>query len=247
MFDTASLQQPPGSASGPRLRRPGGVPAGAGGGFTLLEVLIVLVLLGVLAAVVWPDFGQARRSQELDESVRRMTTLIQMCRARAMNDGRAYRITFRTDGTIRVTRQRDPLYAPEQFVKFREPWAQMTFLLEHVWVESLLPLPEGPPPIDVDDNMVEFEEFRQEPTPIEELDEAFDLDFQTDGTSGSARWILRDAGGRGVQMTLDGRLGRVDVKPVESLDAEGLERPEAVEEQEEIPYEDELEPLEERP
>ncbi len=213
----------------------------------MLEVLIVLVLLGVLAAIAWPDFSQARRSQELDESVRRLTTLIQMCRARAMNDGRAYRITFRTDGTLLVTRQRDPLYAPEQFVKFRESWAQLAFLLEHVWVEALLPLPEGPPPIDVDDNLIEFEEFQQDPTPIDQMDEEFHLDFETDGTSNSARWILRDAGGRGVQMTLDGRLGRVDVKSVDPEDPESLERPEPVAEEEEIPYEDELEPLEERP
>lgn len=216
--------------------------------FTLLEILIVIALLGILVAMVWPDFAQARKSEELDESVRRMKTLVQMCRARSMNEARRYRIELLQDGDVRVTRQRDPLYAPHQYVKFREQWVKMAFLLESVWVESVLPLPEGPPPIDVEDDLIEFDEFEEEPTPIEEFDHALAINFETDGTGSSARWILREAGGRGVQMTLDGRLGRVYVETVAREDPDGLDRPEPLDlDEDEIEFEEDLEVLEERP
>ena len=39
------------------------------------------------------------------------------------------------------------------------------------------------------------------------------------------RWVLRDAAGRGVLMTLDGRLGRVQVENVESVKAADNARP----------------------
>ncbi len=225
-------------------------PAAAGGrwrrAFTLLEVLIVIVLLGVVTALVLPDFGQAGRSSELAESIGRFETLVAMCRAKAMNEARVYRILFLPDGSVLVTRQRDPLYAPEQYVRFREQWATAPVMLEHVWVEALLPLPEGPPPIDVDDELIEFDEFVEEPVPIDQLDEPFVLYFLPDGAGNSARWIVRCQDGRGLQLTLDGRLGRLYVEPAEYVDPEGLERPSELEEELEIDFEEDLEPLEER-
>ncbi len=214
--------------------------------FTLLEVLMVVALLGLVAAIAWPDFWRARRSEELDESARRMKTLVQMCRAEAMNESRRYRLTFRLDGTIKVTRQHDPILAPHEYFKFRRPWANVPFLLEHVWVEALLALPEGPPPIDVEDELLEFDEFDNEPIAVTDLEREFELDFEPDGISDSLRWILRDDDGRGVEMTLDGRLGRVRIEPVERL-TDGAERPEPLEEDEDEEFEEEQPELEERP
>lgn len=215
--------------------------------FTLLELLIVIVLLATLAAFSWPELGRAREAEQLDESARRMKTLIQMCRARAMNESRRYRITFRLDGTLKVRRQRDPLYAPQEFHPFREPWAATSAVLERVWIEALLPLSEGPPPIDVEDELIEFEEFEEELIPITDLERELELNFEPDGTSGSVRWVLRDQDGRGLEMTLDGRLGRVVAEPVERLDSDAVERPEPLEEDQDEEYDEDLETLEQRP
>jgi type II secretory pathway pseudopilin PulG len=214
--------------------------------FTLFEVLLVIAILMMLAAFSWPLFSTAREAEELIESARRTRTLIQMCRARAMNESRRYRITFQLDGTLVVRRQRDPLYAPHEYYKFRESWATSPALLERVWVESLLPLPDGPPPIDVEDDLVEFEEFDEEFFAITDLDRDYELDFEPDGTSGSACWVLRAVDGRGIEMTLDGRLGRVTIEPVERLEADSVERPDPVDVDEDEQWEDELEVLEER-
>lgn len=215
--------------------------------FTLLEVLMVVALLAVVAAIAWPDFWQAKRSEELDESARRMKTLVQMCRAQAMNESRRYRVSFREDGSIKVTRQRDPILAPHEYFRFRDDWANLPFLLEHVWVDALLPLSEGPPPIELEDELIEFEEFDDEPTPITELEYAYELNFEPDGVSNSLRWILRDEDGHGLQLTLDGRLGRVQVEAVEKLMDEP-ERPEPLEEDDEDQeFEEDQPELEERP
>jgi hypothetical protein len=213
--------------------------------FTLLEVLMIVALLALVAAITWPDFGQARRSEELDESARRMKTLVQMCRAQAMNEARRYRLTFREDGTIKVTRQRDPILAPHEYFRFRDPWAKVAFLLEHVWVEALLPLPEGPPPMELKDELLEFDEFEGEPIPVSELEHACELNFEPDGISNSLRWILRDSDGRGLEMTLDGRLGRVRVERVEKL-GDQPEQPEPLDD-ENKEFEEDQPKLEERP
>jgi prepilin-type N-terminal cleavage/methylation domain-containing protein len=215
--------------------------------FTLFEVLLVVALLTLLAAFTWPAFTQAGRAEELDESARRVKTLIQMCRAQGMNETRRYRLTFRLDGTLKLTRQRDPLLAPHEYHKFREPWANMAFLLPHVWVEAVLPLPEGPPPLLVEDEVFEFEEFEEELIPVAEWEREIEINFEPDGTSNSARWVLRDESGRGLEMTLDGRLGRVDLVPVEKKDPGSLERPEPLERDEDEEFEEDLPELEERP
>ena len=216
--------------------------------FTMLEVMLVVGILALVAAITWPDFHQAQRSEELDESARRMKTLIQMCRAQAMNETRRYRLLFYEDGAIDLKRQRDPILAPQEYFRFREPWANISILMDRVWVESIKPLPEGPPPMDIEDDLIEFEDdYDDEPIEINDLEAPFSLDFEPDGLSPCLKWTLRDESGRGILMTLDGRLGRVSIEPVERLDDEPR-RPDPLErdeddlefEQDQAELEDEL-------
>jgi prepilin-type N-terminal cleavage/methylation domain-containing protein len=204
--------------------------------FTLLELLIVILLIAMLAAFVWPEFFGSLSKAHLEESARQLKTVISMCRAESMNTAKRHRITFRKDGSVYLTRQQDPQRAPDHFVRVRESWAATPPLADAVWVDTLLALPDGPPPILVDDDHIEFTEFTEEPQPITDLDGEFHLDFDADGTSNSARWVLRDTAGRGLQMTLDGRLGRVTIEPIPPVDdkptrPEKLEPPEIPEEQ----------------
>jgi prepilin-type N-terminal cleavage/methylation domain-containing protein len=187
-------------------------------GFTLLEVLLVIGLLGALLAFVVPNFAGFERSQGLDESVQRMRALVSMCRAQAANEGHALRLVFRRDGTLRVQQQRDPLDAPNEYVAVKADWAQSP-LLPGVWVEAVQVLGDGPPPIQVYDEdrgylVVEPDEA---PTPVADLDGDLTLDVAPDGTCQSLRWILRDRRGLGQQLSLDGRVGRLRVEKVELI------------------------------
>lgn len=212
---------------------------------TLMELLLTISLISLLAFFLWPDFSGTQRSAQLEESARRMKALVAMCRAEAMNNACTYRVIIRQDGTLRVRRQADPIRAPEEFRPVRSDWGQRAFLLDDVWVESVVPLPEGPPPIILEDDELTAYEDRGydfdpelEPIAVGELELPLVIEFRPDGTSDSLRWILRDALGRGVQLTLDGRLGRVATELVDALDPEYVERPDPVEE-------DELDVLEE--
>ncbi len=192
---------------------------------------MVVAILGLLAALLWPDFWQFQRSGQLDESVRRMRSLVGLTRAHAMSETRTYRLLIRRDGSLRLERQLDPVLAPETFVRVRSTWARVAVLQPEVWIESVTPLPEGPAPIDIVDDQIEFPELDEQVIAVEELDKPEVIEFRPDGTSDSLRWTLRAADGRGVRLTLDGRLGRVSVEPVERLDPDELRRPEPLEEE----------------
>lgn len=190
------------------LVRRNGPPA-----FTLLEVLLVVALLGLLAALVLPDFTTAAAAENLRESAHRLRALAAMCRAEAMNATCRHRILVRSDGSVRVRRQADPLKAPHLYITPREDWAHVAVLLPDVWVEAVQMLPDGPSPIRIIDDQLEFPETELDPIAVEDLDRPLEINFEPDGTCNSVRWVLRDARGHALLLTLDGRLGRVTIEP----------------------------------
>ncbi len=201
-------------------------------GFTLLEMLLVISLLGIVVAFAWPDFSAATRAERLQESARRMEALVSMCRAEAMNESRRYRIMVRPDGSVRTMSQLDGIKAPHVYTKVHAGWAMTEVLLDDVWVAAVQELPEGPPPIRIVDEHLQFPETKVEPIAIEEFEQDVTIDFEPDGSSNSLRWVLRDIQGRALLITLDGRLGRMTVEGWEPIPPEEVQRPKSVEEDE---------------
>lgn len=200
--------------------------------FTLFEVLLVIAILGLVVAMVWPDFRGVMRGARLEESAARMRSMISMARAESMNEARRYRLTFFQDGTIRLDRQRDALLAPHEYLHVKEAWMAQEILLEGVWIAALQPLPEGPAPILVEDDDIEFTEIEDDPPSIAELEVPAEINFDPAGVSDSARWDLRDAEGRGIRLTLDGRLGRVTMEALAVIPPADLPRPERMAQEE---------------
>ncbi len=204
-----------------------------GRAFTLLEMLLVIALLSAVVAFAWPSLGGAAQGERLLESGRRVRALVAMCRAEAMNQGVRYRLKIRRDGTLRVQRQAHPVRAPHLYAAPRADWvASHVALFEDVWVESVQLLPEGPPPIRIIDEKLEFPELEFELVPVEELDPPLALDFEPDGTSPSLRCILRDRDGFALLVTIDGRLGRVTVGDWPKISRDELRVPEPLDPEE---------------
>ena len=67
-------------------------------GFTLVEILVVLVIIGVVIAVALLSFGILGESRGLDREARRMSALIEMASDEAMIQGRDYGIEVLQDG-----------------------------------------------------------------------------------------------------------------------------------------------------
>lgn len=185
--------------------------------FTMFEILLVIVILALLAMVTIPMFSGSYDAEHLPESSKRIRSLLSMARASAMNDALRYRVLFERDGTLSVSRQKDAITAPHIYVPVAQAWAELEFVLPSAWIDRVRVLPHGPPPLNVDDNLVEFDSDENEPLEIASYDEAPFVDFQPDGSSLSARWVLRDTRGLGYEMTLDGRLGRVAIKEIDAI------------------------------
>jgi type II secretion system protein H len=203
-------------------------------GVTLLELMLVIALLGVIAAVVWPSFTGFAADRHLDESARRMRALISMCRAEAMNRTARHQVRIRRDGSVSVRRQADPFRAPHLYITPRAGWARTQILMDDVWVESFQLLPEGPPPIRIIDEDLVFPETEVELTSVEDLELPLEINIEPDGSSNSLRWVLRHEDGRALLLTLDGRLGRMQTEPWEAVPSEDLQRPEPLEQDEDL-------------
>ncbi len=64
------------------------------GGFTLVELLIVLVLVAAAAALVVPSTVRAFANLQLRQDAVRMASLFRQARARALYEARTYQVVF---------------------------------------------------------------------------------------------------------------------------------------------------------
>jgi prepilin-type N-terminal cleavage/methylation domain-containing protein len=72
----------------------------AGGGFTLVELVLVLVILALLAAAVVPSVMGVRAGHMAREPLDLLRQTARECRARAMEEGRPYVIHFHSEGYV---------------------------------------------------------------------------------------------------------------------------------------------------
>jgi prepilin-type N-terminal cleavage/methylation domain-containing protein len=171
--------------------------------FTLLELLLVLGLMAIMAAMVMPSlFGRFTRAQ-LPESANKMRALLQLTRANAMLEGRRHRVRFPREDELDGLGERrqpiievedDPIEAPDDFRPVLDSWAQDETLHRGV---RCVRVRLGKPTIEL--LLGEVEEDQRFLDDLEEdqgekFEEGFPpLIFETDGTSEWATYVLTDA------------------------------------------------------
>jgi len=124
---------------------------------TLIEVLLVILLLGMITAFVFPELGGELKRRSLTESADRLRALIVMTHAHAMRDGLKYRVQFPdtpdpddpyAEDEIDVPlvtqqptlqQQSDPLSNPDEFKDFTAPWSKHTVLQPGTRCVAVLP------------------------------------------------------------------------------------------------------------
>lgn len=82
------------SRAGPRLPS----PAGAAAGFTLIEILVVVLIIGLIAGGVLLSVTVTGRDRDLERESERLFTLINYAREQAELQTREYGILFQEDG-----------------------------------------------------------------------------------------------------------------------------------------------------
>lgn len=66
-------------------------------GYSLIEMLVVVAIIGILSLVVVPNFMQYTRSSKLRSSMRQFTSDVRNARQRAVANNSMTKVTFQTD------------------------------------------------------------------------------------------------------------------------------------------------------
>ncbi|MDG2377017.1 MAG: prepilin-type N-terminal cleavage/methylation domain-containing protein, partial [Woeseiaceae bacterium] len=80
----------------PEHRRPPSLKHGRA--FTLIEILVVMVIVGILMAVAFLSFGILGDDDNMDREARRLSSLIQLVTDEATTQGRDFGVEFMTTG-----------------------------------------------------------------------------------------------------------------------------------------------------
>ena len=171
-------------------------------GFTLIEIVLVVGMLAMLAAITMPDLYRRIQKERLPTSAENMRSLLTMVRSHAQFDGRRYRIRFPyeegeddeealyDDRQPIIEREDDPFLAPGEFIVVRAAWAFGARFSGGVWCAEVR---LGRPTVEmieerrsrIEDAITEaFQDFEPERPP---------LIIETDGTSEWATFVLTDA------------------------------------------------------
>ncbi|RMF80518.1 MAG: prepilin-type N-terminal cleavage/methylation domain-containing protein [Nitrospirae bacterium] len=81
-----------------------GRPPGAAAGFTLVEVMVVVVILGLMAGILAPRVVRPLFASDVRLATRRVAALVALVRDRAVRTHRVYRLHYDPDHeTLKVT------------------------------------------------------------------------------------------------------------------------------------------------
>ena len=87
------------------------------GGFTLIEIVIVMTILAVLAAATVPTFRGIQREREARAPISELVSMAKEARLRAIKEKRPYQIAF-TAGGFYATRYFDPYLTAASLTEF---------------------------------------------------------------------------------------------------------------------------------
>jgi len=103
-----------------------GARRAAGGGFTLIELVLVLTLVAFLAMMSWITFAGRQDDTDFEEGVNRFESSLRLARAESASLGLRLRFSFDANGAAQILYEPKPLEAPGEFVVYVAcPWGDI--------------------------------------------------------------------------------------------------------------------------
>jgi prepilin-type N-terminal cleavage/methylation domain-containing protein len=171
-------------------------------GFTLIEIILVIGMITILAAMSVPNLLRTIEERRLPESARQMRSLLMMVRANAMYEGKRFRIRFPLEDELDalgsetqpvVEREDDPFREPGLYNLVDEPWAREATFFRNIRCAGVR---LGRPTLE----RIEEEKFIDEESEdlIDQADSEFTEEFpplyvETDGTTEWVTFVVTDA------------------------------------------------------
>jgi len=180
------------------------------GGFTLLEVLLVLTLLIVLTAVSWPALDRLIARQGIERAVSDVQLLLTSARVRATDSGVTYQFRYEVGGRRYLL---IPSSAAELVAAAETPGADIMTVSAAAWKRT------GQLPEHVSFGIAGEQDVTDDPIAPELLSGLLNSDelsraswgpavlFHPDGTASDSTFIISDDGDESITITVRGLTG----------------------------------------
>ena len=107
-------------------------------GFTLIEILVVIVMLSVLSGGVMLSVHRSRDEAAVKDAARRISDMISYCHSMAVFEARAFRLYFEPEkGRCGVFYEADPLNQPGSFAPYRHSGFALRRIPEGVYFKDV--------------------------------------------------------------------------------------------------------------
>jgi prepilin-type N-terminal cleavage/methylation domain-containing protein len=176
-------------------------------GFTLLELLLVLVLLLLFASVAVVSLTPLRQGADLNEGVGQLESMLRFARAEAAQEGRRFQVQFRsapsagTTGlpasSVQVSWEPRPLAQPGVFVADASTGPLAESVSNLLYIENVRHIGAGqnPAPANTNAAPAEAQEDAASAAPLDPVDSTNaetwpPINFYPDGSSDSAEIIV---------------------------------------------------------
>jgi general secretion pathway protein H len=113
-------------------------------GFSLIELMVVLILISLSIALVTPSLSRFSRTIELKGAAKKVSTILRYCRSEAVNKGQVYQTLF--DSNSREVRVQSMALKDEKDEKKEGEVTQKTYALpEGIQMKGVdIPSPQYP-------------------------------------------------------------------------------------------------------
>jgi general secretion pathway protein H len=96
-------------------------------GFSLIELMVVLILISLSIALVTPSLSRLLRSVELKGAAKKVSAILRYCRSEAVNKGQVYQTLF--DSNLREVRVQSAALQTEKNATEEKKAFQRTYFL----------------------------------------------------------------------------------------------------------------------